>query len=275
MNVEEYYPTKCEVELIERNKEAILATMEADFNLVDLGAGDAKKTYILLRECQKQGKELTYIPVDISQGSNEKLAESLSQKLPKLNAHIITGEFEESLRYVRSNFHRQSLIVMFGLSIGNMTKAEAEKFLANLLKPMKQNDLLMITFDLKKDFRTIQLAYNDPRGVAEEFEMNILHRINSELGGNFPTDQFFFHSYLDSYDGCIKNFLISKIEQDVRIYNLERSFHFEAFEPILVEESHKFTLKEIEKIAQKCGATIANSFYDKRQYIVSSLWRKQ
>lgn len=139
---------------------------------------------------------------------------------------------------------------------------------------MKQNDLLMISFDLKKDYKTIQLAYNDPQGVSEEFEMNILHRINEELGGNFDLDQFFFHSYLDSYEGCIKNFLLSKIEQDVAIDSIGESFHFEAFEPILVEESHKFSIKEIEKMAQRCGYTIANNFYDERKYVVSSLWRK-
>jgi L-histidine N-alpha-methyltransferase len=79
--------------------------------------------------------------------------------------------------------------------------------------------------------------------------MNILHRINSELGGKFDVHQFFFHSYLDSYEGCIKNFLMSKVEQDVRIESIDETFHFEAFEPILVEESHKFTIKEIEKLA--------------------------
>lgn len=93
MNVEEYYPTKCEIDMVEKNKRAILGMMKGDFNLVDLGAGDAKKTLILLEESQRQGRGLTYIPIDISRGSNEKLFDTLSEKFPNLNAQIITGEF--------------------------------------------------------------------------------------------------------------------------------------------------------------------------------------
>ena len=120
----------------------------------------------------------------------------------------------------------------------------------------------------------IEQAYDDPQGISASFEFNILNRINDELGGAFKPDQFFFHSYFDSYEGCIKNFLVSRVEQDVLIKSANRTFHFDEYEPMLVEESHKYTLKEVGALAARCGFKTVENYHDERKYVVHTLLKK-
>lgn len=102
----------------------------------------------------------------------------------------------------------------------------------------------------------------------------MLHRINTELGGDFDLDKFFYHTYFDAIDGCIRNTLISEEEQEVTIALSGDKFHFEPFEPIIFGESHKYSLKEIETLAKQCGFEIKHNFFDSRKYAIATVWKK-
>lgn len=242
--------------------------------MVDLGAGDGVKTLILLQECLRLKKDVIYIPTDISQDSNEKLGKILKERMPNAQATILTGQYEESMKFICSTFPKPSLITMFGPNIGNYTRSETQEFLRMLHGSMKPSDELLISFDLKKDAKIIDHAYYDSKGVSEKFVINLLHRINLELKGHFDSDRFVYRSYYDNYDSCVKVFLVSNAEQDVAVDAIGQTFHFEQYEPILVAESHKYSLKEIEQLAGLCGFGIIEHFHDERKYSVGCLWRK-
>jgi uncharacterized SAM-dependent methyltransferase len=138
---------------------------------------------------------------------------------------------------------------------------------------MHPEDLLLTGFDLKKDPAVILEAYNDRAGITAAFNLNLLERINRELGGDFKTDQFMHWESYDPVSGATKSYIVSKKEQSVHIGALAENFHFAAWEAIDVELSLKYSPVEIEELAHRAGFEALQHFSDDRRYFVDSLWR--
>ena len=151
------------------------------------------------------------------------------------------------LKYVHTHHERPSLVLFLGPNIGMFRRSDALLFLQSIHKELHPQDKFFITFDLRKNFQTIYEAYEP--SVSNNFCMNMLARINLELTGEFDLKKFFFYSYFDSVEGCIRNTVVSTIKQEVRVGKLNCSYKFEAFEALLVGESHKYTPDEIDKLA--------------------------
>lgn len=276
MRMPEYYLTDCEYSIFDRQKEQILDTIGTEtFELIELGAGDGYKTKVLLEYFLHREVPFTYRPVDISGNVLEMLQTDLHKLWPELPVQPLQGDYFVKLGELKKsqNGHRK-VILFLGANIGNYTRTEAERFIGQLYQHMSPGDLLLIGFDLKKDPDIILSAYNDPAGITAAFNLNLLHRINRELGADFDTDQFCHWETYNPATGEAKSYLVSKADQTVFVKALDCSYSFDAWEAIDVELSLKYSIRQIEQMARQTGFEPIRHFYDERRYFVDSLWQR-
>jgi len=270
----EYYLTDCEVEILRTYKEEILSKVGGGkINLVELGAGSGEKTKILLQEMIAGNIDVTFIPIDISSSAIRDSTDSLKEQIPGIKIKGLVSEYFKGIRWL-SNLDRCTNVILFlGSNIGNFEPAEADVFLSSLWNACNDGDYLFIGFDLKKDIRLLLNAYNDSGGVTAEFNLNLLRRINNELGGDFNLEEFQYYSTFDAISGAIKSYLISQRKQNVVIDEINRLFFFKSWESIHTESSYKFLVDDIVKLASRNGFEIIEHFFDSKNYFVDSLWQ--
>ena len=274
MRMPEYYLTDCELEIFESRKEGILQAIGQDhFQLLELGAGDGMKTKVLLRHFLERGVDFQYQPIDISSNVLMELEESLRTELPALKVKALPGDYFKVLHELRGHSGQPKVVLFLGANIGNYTLEQAQRFLRAVAAELNPGDLLLTGFDLKKDPGVILNAYNDPAGITAAFNLNLLRRINRELGATFKLQDFKHWETYNPITGETKSYLVSRKDQHVFIKALSRSFHFEAWEAIDVELSKKYSLSELETLAKKTGFAVRQHFFDKKKYFVDSLWR--
>lgn len=276
MRSPEYYLTACELDILQHQKEKIwqhIANDKEPFKLVELGAGDGTKTEVLLKYFLSKHVPFTYVPVDVSLAVLEQLKQRLNKSMPDLDILLENKLYKEALDDLKSNHEERKLIMFLGANIGNFNVDDAVKFINRLTGSMNEADLLLIGFDLKKDPRLIQAAYDDSEGITREFNLNLLGRINREFGGQFKTESFSHYPYYDPETGVTKSFLVSKSEQDVFIEAFDREIHFDKNEIIHTEVSQKYDMKMIQKLARQTGLEIVDVLYDKKEYFADVMFR--
>lgn len=274
MKLPEYYPTRCEFEILQTQKEKIAGLVSGEtFNLVELGSGDGAKTKILLHYFLEQGLSFQYVPVDISESAMKGLISSLSGEIPNLDTRGIVADYFDSLIYLGGINKRKNLILFLGSNLGNFNGTQARVFLRSLWNTLNNDDLVLIGFDLKKDIDKMILAYNDSQGVTAQFNLNVLKRINRELGGNFDINKFRHYATYEVESGAIESYLVSLEPQTVFIGEIGQIFHFDAWEHIHTEYSYKFLVSDIEGLAERTGYTIEKQLFDSKKYFVDSVWR--
>lgn len=271
-----YYLTACEFDILQHQKEKIwhhIAKDKEPFKLVELGAGDGTKTEVLLKYFLSKPLPFTYVPVDVSVAVLEQLQQRLNKSMPDLDILLENKLYQEALNDLKSNHEERKLIMFLGANIGNFKVEDAIKFVKNLTGSMNETDLLLIGFDLKKDPRLIQAAYDDSEGITREFNLNLLSRINREFGGQFKTESFSHYPYYDPETGVTKSFLVSKWKQDVFIEVLDREIHFDKNEIIHTEVSQKYDLKMIQQLAMQNDLEVVDVLYDKNEYFADVMFR--
>lgn len=273
MHMPEYYLTDCELEIISTHKTAMLQAFGNDFNLVELGAGDGFKTKVLLEHFLKKKASFEYKPIDISQNVLEILERNLKSKLPSLKMEAIQGDYFDALEKLQLDQDRREVVMFLGANIGNMTKEEAIEFLHQVRDNLVEDDMLLIGFDLKKDPATILNAYNDKAGITRDFNLNLLSRINRELDADFNLRKFSHWETYNPLTGETESFIVSRQAQQVNIQAIDLVVNFEAWEAMKVELSQKYSISEIESLANEAGFAIERHFFDDRMYFVDSLWR--
>ena len=276
MNLNEYYLTRCEFEVFENNKAELLNTLLErvdQFNLIEFGAGDGYKTKVLIKHFLEEKINFEYLPIDISGNVLDLLQTSLKKELPELRVKTIQGDYFQALEKIGYNADVRNVVLFLGSNIGNFSHDKAIEFLKQLYSMLKPNDLLLIGFDLKKDPNVILNAYNDSKGVTKSFNMNLLNRLNNELGANFDTSKFIHYPIYNPLTGTTKSFLVSTVSQTVEVMNNQISF--DAWEAIHTEVSQKYSPTDIRNLAEKSGFSIVENFFDERKYFVDSVWRKR
>jgi L-histidine Nalpha-methyltransferase len=274
MAMPEYYLTDCEAEILQTHKADILAAIGAPaFELIELGAGDGAKTKILLEHFLAAGAEFEYRPIDISRNALDILEKNMSSRFPELKIRGLKGDYFKVLHKLSRQDHLPKVVLFLGANIGNYAAAEAGKFLRDLSAELNPGDLLLAGFDLKKDPRIILDAYNDPAGITAAFNLNLLRRINRELQADFDLDSFRHWETYNPATGETKSFLVSTRKQKVSIGALDKTFHFDAWEAIDVELSLKYSVGEVERLAESSGFELVRHFFDKRNFFVDSLWK--
>lgn len=276
MELPEYYLTRAEFEIFERQAKEIFeafAENSTGFDLIELGAGDGTKTAVLIDYFLRQAADFTYSPIDISQKAVDSLTEKFRDRFPDLKMNARTGDYFRILETLKTESARPKIILFLGSNIGNFSRDASIEFFRNLCDVMTRQDLLFIGFDLQKDPRVILAAYDDADGVTAEFNLNLLSRINRELGGNFDLAKFSHYAVYRPTECAARSFLISREEQEVFIAHLDRTFHFRAWEPIFMEISQKYNTEMIEDLAQTSGFRVKQNFFDAPKYFVDSLWK--
>lgn len=276
MGLEEYYPTRCEAEILERHGDKIIGHLKDErFNLVELGCGDGAKTILLLKSILKQKKSLKFVPLDISQAAIESLVENLENEFKQLSFDIqgLVAEYFQGISWLTENGADRNLVLFLGSNIGNFNRPTALRFLRHLWHSLNDGDLVLIGFDLKKDLDVLYNAYNDKEGITKEFNFNVLDRINQTLGGNFNRENFQHQGLYNIQTGAMESYLISEVEQNVHIEELGKDFHFAPWEPIHMEYSYKYLPSDIESLSSSTGFEILENFKDQKGYYINSLWK--
>jgi dimethylhistidine N-methyltransferase len=271
----EYYPTRCELEIMQHQSGKMAQFFmedSSDFDLIELGPGDATKSWFLLRQLQKDHAHFTYYPIDISSNVIGWLEDKLPVTLPGIRMHGLNGEYLEKLHQVSIFSNKRKIVLFMGANIGNMTVQQATQFCRQIHAQLRPGDLLLIGFDLKKHPRTILDAYNDRQGITRAFNLNLLTRINRELGADFDLEKFEHYPVYDPGTGSCRSYLISKEEQQVHLGNKE--FQFAENEVIYMEISQKYTLYETQSMAAQSGFEPVETFYDSKNWFADVLWRR-
>lgn len=276
MAMPEYYLTDCEMDIM-KNKaiEIYEATgFKSHFNIIELGAGDGLKTKEFLRNLLAIDVDFTYVPIDISEEAINLLVESMKQSLPKLKMNPQVGDYFEVMDKVEAEEACPNLVLFLGSNIGNFRPEWAIDILQHMNDHMRSRDKLIVGFDLMKDPNLIRAAYDDSQGITARFNLNLLTRINRELGGNFNVSKFGFYSFYNPVNGDVRSFLFSKEQQEVEITATGKSFKFEKDEMIWTELSKKYPLSGIEQLGRNAGFKFEQHFLDSTNYFSDSLYTK-
>ncbi|WP_289024383.1 L-histidine N(alpha)-methyltransferase [uncultured Salegentibacter sp.] len=277
MEMPEYYLTNCELNILEHHKAAIaeIFNKEGGFDLIELGAGDGKKTKILLQHLVAKKYDFNYLPIDISQHVLEELRDSLKNEIPEVKVKIQQGTYFKTLENLADYNNRRKVILVLGSNIGNLLHENAINFLRNIQKAMNFEDRLFMGFDQKKDPQKILDAYNDKTGITEAFNKNLLARINRELDANFNLGNFKHWETYDPETGTAKSYLVSKAKQKVAIKKLELEVCFDAWESIHTEISQKYDDAVVAWLAKEAGLEIQTSFQDQDNWFKNYIFRKK
>ena len=260
--LEEYYVTRTEMAIMDQCIEEIALEIGKDVMLVEYGSGSSTKTRKLLRHLQ----ELTaYVPIDISSEHLLQTANDLRNLFPDIEILPVVADFTTQFPLPKSKKPAAQAVVYFpGSTIGNFRRQDAQQMLEQFSDLVGESGGLLIGIDLQKDIAVIEAAYNDAEGVTAAFNMNLLKRINRELGANFDLGGFEHRAVYCENQGRIEMQLISKKAQTVSIG--DQVFEFQAGEPITTEYSHKYKIDQFAKLAAQAGFLLKHQWSDPKDY---------
>lgn len=275
MQSEEYYLTNCEMEIFSTQTSDladIIIDQHNNFDVVELGPGDAIKSIYLLKELVNKNAIDTYFPVDISNNIIDLLQKKLPEQLPQLNIHGLNGEYLSMLTSAKKISDKIKLVLFLGSNIGNIPKEGVNRFCLNLRSQLSEGDMVLVGMDLKKNPKQILAAYNDGKGYTKEFNLNLLKRINGELRADFNINDFEHYATYDPASGACKSYLISMRDQQVTIPD-DVTIKFAKDETVYMEISQKYTIDESDTIATQCGFEPVAHFFDKRKWFTDVIWK--
>ena len=238
-----------------------------------MGSGSASKTRSIIEAILRRQPDLLFIPVDISASALENSSRVLLQSYPELRIEAYAGEYFDGLAALRERPQGTHTLALFlGSNIGNFDADEARNFLRALRSVLRADDALLLGADLKKDRAVLEAAYNDALGVTSAFNLNLLVRINRELGGNFDTRAFRHFVTYNEELGRIETYIESLFEQSVQVSSLELDISFDKGECIHTENSYKYDLDGLSQMATETGFTRSRTWLDNRELFSSNLF---
>ena len=264
----EYYLTRAETEILNARAATIVEIAGAR-TLVELGAGSATKTRILLRAIQQGSDRATYMPVDVSEEFLRQTSAMIARDFPSLVVEPVISDISESLD-VPESVERPVMFAFLGSTIGNFDDDSSVALLRRVRAQMRPGDWLLLGTDLRKDIRTIELAYNDCAGVTAEFNRNVLHVVNAELGADFDPARFAHHAFYDKEMHRIEMHLVSVGDQRVHIPQIG-NLDFQHGESIRTELSCKYDRAAVNGLAESAGLVVTHWFTDTETRFALSL----
>jgi dimethylhistidine N-methyltransferase len=272
-NHSDYYLTRTEFDILAKYKSTIPDYIEEDeIDIIELGAGDGHKSQLIIEGFLEKGKKVNFYPIDISGEAMNQLEKTIRPH-ENLVIHGVVAEYLMGLRFVRKKSKNKQIVLFLGSNIGNFDRVQNQAFLRQLWKSLNTDDLVLVGFDLKKSVPILTDAYNDSAGLTRDFNLNLLRRINTELGANFELENFEHFGSYNPILGAMESYLISKKPQKVFISEIQRSFLFDAYEPIHLENSFKFLNTDIQYLCEQTGFALENNFTDSNDYFIDSLWK--
>lgn len=268
----EYYPTRTERAILKKYAGEIIRQAGNNLTLVELGAGSASKTQVLIEALLRRQLRADFFPVDVSSSALQGALATLNGHFPRLRVSPIVADYTHLLPDLKSLPGRK-LVLFIGSTIGNFEPDEAQAFLKSVHRSLQPGDALLIGFDLIKDANVLHAAYNDAQGVTAAFNKNMLVRINRELGGSFDVDAFEHVAFWNRRKSRIEMHLESTYEQTVWVQDLGRGFHFEKGERIHTENSYKFNRGSIARLLRRSGFKVEKSWTDAKGWFCEALAR--
>jgi dimethylhistidine N-methyltransferase len=245
----EYYPTRTESGIMTEYADEMSRAVGPKCLLVEYGSGSSDKTRVLLDSLEDL---VAYVPIDISRDHLMNSARSIATAYPRIEVLPVCADYEQSYDIPRPKRPERARLAYFpGSTIGNFRPPDARAFLDRIACVCGPGGWLLIGVDLKKDPDVLTRAYNDRAGVTAAFNLNILSRINRELGGDFDIDAFEHHAYYNESEGRIEMHLVSGTDQQVSLDGFR--FDFAEGETIWTEASHKYTIPEFARLARLSG----------------------
>ena len=241
--LDEYYLTRAEMDLMETHIKEICSSIGKKTLLAELGSGSSMKTRLLLEHLDEIE---AYIPVDISANFLKSTAESLQKEFPDLTVHPVAADYTRPFPLPFRDRAERTVLYFPGSTIGNFTRERAGKFLGRMAGLLETGDGFLIGVDRIKDATVLEAAYNDKDGVTAQFNLNLLKRINRELGADFDLNQFKHHAFFNEEKSRIEMHLESLTDQSVTITG--STYHFSAGETIHTENSHKYSKELFEEL---------------------------
>jgi L-histidine N-alpha-methyltransferase len=272
----EYYPTRTERSLLESQADAIVASAcsgSQRLRIVELGAGTASKTCLLLAAAARRQVDVVYMPLDVSADALEIACPHVERRFPAVLVEPVVVNYVSSPPQLEE-FDGPTLALYLGSSIGKFQPEESRTILRNLGSQLRSADVLLLGTDLAKDKQTLVAAYDDDEGVTAEFNLNILNRLNRELGADFDPAGFRHCVRWNPVESRIEMHLESVRDQYVRIADAELLLHFRAGETIHTESSYKFTDELLGALLIDSGFAAQHTWRDARDWYSLTLSRR-
>ena len=273
MRSPEYYPSDCEMEIFAGQCSELARKITGDgndFDLIELGAGDATKTNFLLQYLIEQTVKFTYKPIDISENIINYLNSTLPIILPGIQIEGLNGDYFDMLTKTVNDSQKRKVVLFLGSTIGNMPIKDAAEFCKEIRNTLSVGDMLLLGIDLRKNPNIILAAYNDKGGITKKFNLNLLTRINRELGADFDIREFDHFPTYDPLTGACKSYLICLKTKVVQIGSY--AILFQKDEIIDMEISQKYTLEDTRALADASRFVPVADFYDKKNWFLDTLW---
>ncbi len=267
----EYYVMRSEGEILTAHAHEIAEAFGANVRLIELGSGAARKTRILLDAMGRRAVE--YVPVDVDANMLERSARELLLDYPHLRVSAVCADFTKPSAALEqlTHFRGRTVVLFLGSTIGNLDPHGAVAMLSDLRKSLAPGDALFLGADLRKSRAILDPAYDDALGVTAAFNLNLLARINRELGGDFDTSAFRHRAFYDETLGRIEMHLVSTRAQRVRIGALDLTVDFAEGESIHTESSYKHDANTLAELASAAGFEVYRTWTDARQWFADVL----
>ncbi len=259
----EYYPTRTELSIMRDHVGSIAAALGPEVRLVEYGSGSGLKTRLLLHHLESP---VAYVPVEISRNALADSVAALGREFPRIQMLPVCADFTRPIKLPRAaRAPRQTVVYFPGSTLGNFGPDDALRLLRQMRNEAGQgggvlDGGVLIGIDLVKDKAALEAAYNDAAGVTAEFTLNLLVRLNRELGADFDLAGFRHRARWHPLAERIETHIVSRREQDVHIDN--RTFHFAEGEAMLVEYSCKYTPEGFARFAARAGLQVASVWAD-------------
>ena len=254
----EYYPTRTELAITRKNLPRIAAFAGRGCALLEYGSGEGLKTRLLIEALRPS----LYTPVDISEDALRRAVARLAREFPWLRIAPVRGDFSRPLDIPAPGRGARRVVYFPGSTIGNLTPDEAHGFLKMTRAQVGARGAMIVGVDLKKDANVLHAAYNDAKGVTAAFNLNLLARINRELGGDFDLRRFCHYAFYSPAEARIEMHLVSLEDQVVKIGR--RRFRFGRGESIHTENSYKYSIESFAALAANAGFRRAKCWTDRR-----------
>lgn len=267
----EYYLTRAENEILQRYAADIVDSIDLPKTLIEMGSGSASKTRLVIETLLEKQPELLFVPVDISASALDRSSRVLLQSYPRLRIEAYAAEYFDGLAELAKRQRSRTLVLFLGSNISNFEPAEARDFLHAMRSVLRAGDALLLGVDLKKDRKILEAAYNDALGVTAAFSRNLLVRINRALDADFYLPAFRHRAVFNEVDSRIEISVESLRSQTVTIRKLGMQVSLSEGELIHTENSYKYDLESIAKLATEAGFVCGRTWFDEQKRFSSNL----
>lgn len=272
MDMPEYYLPKAELEIIQTQTLKIAESLsQSSLQIIELGAGDGRKMVEFVKKLSIVIPKITYFPLDISQSILEENVRLFKRNLPEIRIVPVSGDFSKTLDLLDKGTS-QKLIVFAGSNIGNFRREQAVEFLKMIMRHLKPGDFFLLGVDLKKNPKMVHQAYNDAAGITKRFNLNLLTRINRELGGDFELNSFDHYATYHPIHGAAESFLVSLKDQKVTVGS--EVFSFRKNETIQTEISQKYDRETLIELGKNADLEIESFLTDSNGYFAWVMYRQ-